>query len=43
MIDKHYRVKHPDGSYQEGITDGEGKTHLLKTAASKDVMIEVQE
>lgn len=43
MIGKHYRIKRQDGNFEEGITDKQGLTHVVKTFASEVLEIEVME
>ena len=38
-----YRIKRADGSYEEGITDEQGHTHLVSSAETEELTIEVRE
>ncbi|WP_211462898.1 type VI secretion system Vgr family protein [Collimonas silvisoli] len=43
MAGKKYRVKRQDGSYEEGITDDTGHTHLISTFIPEIITLEMQE
>jgi type VI secretion system secreted protein VgrG len=38
-----YRLKRGDGSYEEGITDEHGQTHVVSAVASEEITVEVVE
>ncbi|SAK49992.1 Rhs element Vgr protein [Caballeronia catudaia] len=41
LVGRKYRIKRQDGSYEEGVTDGSGHTHLVTTAHSERLITEV--
>ena len=43
LINHPYRIKRADGSYENGVTDLQGQTHLVSAADVEDVMIEIVE
>ncbi|WP_394780060.1 type VI secretion system Vgr family protein [Undibacterium sp.] len=36
-----YRIKRADGSYEHGVTDGDGHTHLVASTAAENLTIEI--
>jgi type VI secretion system secreted protein VgrG len=42
LAGRKYRIKRKDGSYEEGETDETGHTHLVTTAHSEELTIEVE-
>jgi type VI secretion system secreted protein VgrG len=36
-----YRIKRADGSYEEGVTDDKGNTHLVSTPEAEELILEI--
>lgn len=41
LVNYPYRIKRADGTYEEGFTDDNGRTHLILTAEPEEISIEV--
>jgi type VI secretion system secreted protein VgrG len=42
LADWPYRIKRSDGSYETGITDKYGRTHLVTSAESEELILEIE-
>jgi type VI secretion system secreted protein VgrG len=43
IVNVRYRIKHPTGEYEYGITNKDGQTHLIGTSAPKELAIEIEQ
>ncbi len=41
LVGRKYRIRRQDGSYEEGVTDDTGHTHVVTTAHPENLVIEV--